>query len=161
MEETKTTEVGTNQNTQIEEQKTFTQEEVNRIVQERVFKERSKFEGFEDLKAKAAKYDEMEEASKTELQKATERAEKLEAELKGIKAEQEIRAIKDRVSAETGVPVNLLTGNTEEDCKSQAEAILGFANVNGYPQLKDGGEVTKVSKPTTRQQFAEWAEKNL
>ena len=156
MEETKTTEVGTNQNTQIEEQKTFTQEEVNRIVQERIFKERSKFEGFEDLKAKAAKYDEMEEASKTELQKATERAEKLEAELKGIKAEQEIRAIKDKVSAETGVPVNLLTGNTEEDCKSQAEAILGFANVNGYPAVKDGGEVTHVGKPTTSQQFADW-----
>lgn len=137
-------------------EKTFTQSELDQIIGERLKREREKYPDYDALKEKAAKLDEIEEASKSELQKATERAEKLEAELKGIKAEQEIRAIKDRVSAETGVPVNLLTGNTEEDCKSQAEAILGFANVNGYPAIKDGGEITHVTKPSTSQQFADW-----
>ena len=137
MDETMTTEVGTNESTQAsEEPRTFTQEELNKIVQERVHKERAKFENYEEMKAKAAKFDEMEEANKTELQKAQERAEKLEAKLKGIETEQEIRAIKDKVSEETGVPVSLLTGTTEEDCKAQADAILGFAKVNGYSSIR-------------------------
>ena len=157
MEETKTTEVGTNQNTQIEEQKTFTQEEVNRIVQERVFKERSKFEGFEDLKAKAAKYDEMEEASKTELQKATERAEKLQAELSAMKHTEEVRTIREAVATQYGIPANLLSGESEETCTEQAKALLDFKSSTPYPNVKDGGEVQNAIKGTTRQQFAEWA----
>ena len=160
MEETKTTEVGT-ENTQgtTEEPKTFTQDELNKIVQERLYKERAKYEGFEDMTAKAAKFDEMEEANKTELQKAQERAEKLEAKLKGIEAEQEIRNIKEKVSAETGVPVNLLNGTTEEDCKSQALEILNFANASGYPVVKDAGEPMKISKNSVREEFKNWANK--
>lgn len=157
MEETMTTEVGTEITQTTEEARTFTQEELNKIVQERVFKERAKYENYEEMKAKAAKFDEMEEASKTELQKAQERAEKLEAKLKGIEAEQEVRAIKEKVSTETGVPINLLTGTTEEDCKTQADAILGFAKVAGYPTIRDGGEPQRLSKNSARDDFKNWA----
>ena len=40
-----------------QETKTFTQEEVNSIVQERLFKERKKYEGFDEIKAKADNFD--------------------------------------------------------------------------------------------------------
>ena len=53
-----------------EAQKTFTQEEMNRIIADRVQRERSKYNDYDSLKEKAAKYDAHEEASKTELQKA-------------------------------------------------------------------------------------------
>ena len=59
-------------------EKTFTQKELDAIVAERLKRERTKYEGFDELKAKAAKFDELEEASKSELQKVTERAEKLQ-----------------------------------------------------------------------------------
>ena len=62
--------------------RTFTQEEVNAIVGKRLAEEKGKYSDYEEIKAKAAKFDEAEEANKSELQKAMERANNLEAELK-------------------------------------------------------------------------------
>lgn len=140
-----------------QEVKTFTQDEVNTIVQERLFKERKKYEGIdiEALKEKASKFDEMEEANKSELQKANERAIALEAELNNLRSANEIREIRDKVASETNVPANLLTGSTEEECKAQAEAIKAYANPT-YPTLKDGGEVQITSKPSAKDDFKQW-----
>lgn len=52
----------------------FTQEDVNRIVAERLTREGKKYEGFDDLKAKAAKFDEIEAQNATELDKAVKKA---------------------------------------------------------------------------------------
>lgn len=139
-----------------QENKTFTQEEVNSIVQERLFKERKKYEGFDEIKAKADKFDEMEEASKTELQRANDRVKTLETELNALKAENEVKAIREKVSQATSIPTNLLTGTTEEECLAQAQAIRAFANPS-YPEVKDAGEVVNIGKPTTRDQFNQWA----
>lgn len=138
-----------------QEEKTFTQEEVNSIVQERLFKERKKYENFDEYKEKASKFDEMEEANKSELQKANERALALEAELNNLKSANEIREIREKVSTETNVPSSLLTGNTEEECKAQAEAIKAYANPT-YPTLRDGGEVQITTKPSAKEDFKEW-----
>ena len=139
------------------ETKTFTQDDVNAIVGERLAREREKFADYELLKEKASKFDEAEEASKSELQKATERAEKLESELKTMKKAEELRAIREKVSVETGVPASLLTAETEEGCTEQAKGILAFKGETAYPSLPDGGEVQGAPKGTTKQQFAEWA----
>lgn len=158
--ETKET-VNQEQTTEKTSEKSFTQSEVDAIVSDRLKRERSKYEGYEELKAKAEKFDAIEEASKTELQKATERAERLEAELNSMKKTDSIRTIREKVSQETGVPSNLLSAEDEESCKAQAEAIMAFATKNSsYPQVKDGGEVTNTIKRSTRQQFAEWWEKS-
>lgn len=140
-----------------QEIKTFTQEEVNSIVQDRLYKERKKYEGIDldALKEKASKFDEMEEANKTELQKANERAMALETELNNLKSANEIRDIREKVSQETNVPVSLLTGNTEEECKAQAEGIRAYANPT-YPTVKDAGEVQQVTKPSAREDFKGW-----
>ena len=140
---------GENQN------RTFTQEEVNAIVGKRLAEEKGKFADYEALKAKAAKYDEAEEANKSELQKATERANNLEAELNGMKKAEEIRQMKEKIANETGIPANLINGTTEEECKAQAEAIKAFATPNGYPKLKDGGEIPKPTG-TAKEQFADF-----
>ncbi len=138
--------------------KTFTQEELNAIVADRLDRERKKYEGFEDFKAKAAKLDEIEEASKSELQKATERAQALEAELSGFKKAEAIRSLREKVAKETGVPANLLSGDDEDSCKAQAEAIKEYANTgNAYPQVKDGGEVTYTVKGSPRTDFMQFA----
>lgn len=131
-------------------EKTFTQAELDRIVQERV-KEMNEY------KAKAAKYDELEESNKTELQKAQEEAAKLKKELSDIKQANEIRGIREKVSAEKGVPIDLLTGETEEACEAQAKKLLEFA---GHPYVMDGGEAKTTAKQTTASQFADWMKKN-
>ena len=68
-----------------EQQQSFTQEELNAIVGKRLARAAEKYADYEELKAKAAKLDEIEESAKSELQKATEKAEKLEAELNSLK----------------------------------------------------------------------------
>lgn len=65
-----------------ESEKTFTQAELNQIVKDRLARAESKFADYEDLKAKAAKLDEIEEANKSELEKARDEAEKAKAEAK-------------------------------------------------------------------------------
>lgn len=147
--------------TQGNEERTFTQTELDKIVQSRVFEERKKLGNYDELKAKADELDQLKEASKTELQKAQDRAAKAEKDLADLKAAEALRESRAKVSAETGVPSELLTGENEEACKEQAKKILEFAKTKGYPTVRDGGEVKNVGKPSTAQQFAEWAKENL
>ncbi len=135
--------------------RTFTQDEVNAIVGKRLAEEKSKFADYEEIKAKATKFDEAEEANKSELQKAVERANNLEAELAGLKKSEEVRQTREKIATETGIPAHLLTGDTEEACKAQAEAIKAYATPN-YPKVKDGGEVPKITSGNAKADFAEF-----
>lgn len=154
------TEPNTNQDviaTQSEppKEKTFTQADVNRIVTNRL----AEFADYDELKAKAAKFDEAEEANKSELQKAIDKANGLQAELDGLKKAAAIRQVRDEVSQNTGVPASLLTGETKEECEAQATAIAEYkaqAVPGAYPQVKDGGDPQISIKKETRDQFADW-----
>ena len=138
-----------------DEQKTFTQDELNAIVSDRVKREREKHADYAVLKEKAERLDALEEASKSEIQKMTEKAERLQQELDAIKQAENVRMVRAKVAKETGIPDHLLTGNTEEECTAQAEAIKAFAKPS-YPTFRDGGEVGGASAPSTATQFAEW-----
>lgn len=96
-----------------------------------------------------------------QLAAANKAIEDLKAELSGMKAAESLRQIRDKVAADKKVPVNLLTGETEEACAAQADSILAFAQGHGYPALHDAGEVHQSSAPKTREKFAEWAKDNL
>ena len=164
MNETVNQEQATNTQEQTQESadRTFTQSEVNNLIKERLERERSKYKDFDDLKAKAAKFDEMEEANKSELQKMSEKAQSLEAELNAMKKAAEVRSIREKVATETGVPASLLTGETQEDCKAQAEAIKDFAHPKEYPTVKDGGEIKYTNQTTSaKTAFKEWANRTL
>lgn len=147
------------------QERTFTQAELDEIVKARLGKERAKFADYDDIKAKALKLDEMEEANKSELQKATEKADALQAQLDALTKANGLRDIRDKVANETGVPVSLLTAETEDDCKAQAEAILAFATSTNkpvnYPSVKDAGETNKVPTQSTAEQFKDWLNDQL
>ena len=66
--------VNQDESTAEKQDRTFTQAEMDAIIGERLSRERAKFADYDDLKAKASKFDATEEASKSELQKATEKA---------------------------------------------------------------------------------------
>lgn len=116
--------------------KTFTQADVDRIVGERLYDAKKKYGDYEELKAKAAQFDEFQEKNKTELEKANEKTAKLEKELENLKKQGTIAEARAKVSKDTGVPVECLLGEDEETCKAQAEAILAFAKPSGYPGAK-------------------------
>lgn len=72
------------------------QADLDKLIGERLARERSKFADYEDLKAKAAKVDAAEEASKTEAQKLADRIK--EAEDRAAKAESQ--ALRFRIANE-------------------------------------------------------------
>lgn len=94
----------------------------------------------------------------------TEIRDKLKAatdELKALKEANAVRDMRDKISKHTGVPASLLTGETEEACEAQAQAILDYAKPSAYPQVRDGGEVHGQSAAATRDQFADWLDQSL
>ena len=116
------------------------------------------------LQTATAKIAELEkkDADPAELQRALQRAETAENELAGLKLTNQLREIRENVAKEKGVPANLLTGDSEETCKAQADAILAFAKPGGYPPLKDGGESTPpAGGVSNRERFANFAKENL
>lgn len=136
-------------------ERTFTQAEMNAIISDRLSRERSKYADYDDLKAKAQQFDAAQEAGKTELQKANEKVAKLQEQLDTLTKANTLRELRSKVAAATGVPAELLSGDTEEACTAQAQAILKFAQP-GYPSVRDGGEVRNKPTGSTRQQFADW-----
>lgn len=130
--------------TELPQERTFTQAEVDNIIKDRLTRERGKFADYEEIKAKAAKFDEAEEASKSELQKAIERAEQAEKELTSMKQIEELRAMRAKVAEETGVPASLLTADSEEGCRALAEGILAYKESTAVkpvaPVVRDAGE---------------------
>lgn len=144
----------TTQTAQSVTEKTFTQADVDRIVTNRI----AKYSDYDELKAKATKFDEAEEANKSELQKAIDKANSLQAKLDGLEKENAVRAVREEVSQSTGVPASLLTGTTKEECETQAKAIADYKaqSAPAYPAVKDGGDPQLNVKKATRDQFADW-----
>ena len=87
-----------------------------------------------DLKGKAGRLDEIEEANKSELQKAIERAER--AEQAAVVAES--ARLKASIAAKHGVPEALLTGSTEEALEEAAHVLLAFKGVTPSAPSSDG-----------------------
>ena len=109
--------------------RTFTQEELDRIVAERLQRATAKFADYDSTKK----------------------------ELADLKKANEIRDIRQQVAEEKKIPLALLTADTKEACEAQADAILAFARTSpSAPTVPDGGETQTSSGGTARDKFAEW-----
>ena len=98
--------------------------DIDWVAQARKWEQRAKDANrrVKELEPVAAKAVELEEASKSELQKAQERAEAAEKAL----AEATATAARAEVAAAKGVPVALLSGDTREALEASADALLAF-----------------------------------
>lgn len=130
------------------EAKTFTQEQVDRIVQERVARVKSTPPSdYDELKAKAAKYDEAQEAAKSDLQRATEEAGKWKAEYEALKAEKDRAQAVREAAKEHGVDADLLA-KMAGDVDENARFLKERAEARGkYPSIGDDGEAKPSAKP--------------
>jgi DNA repair exonuclease SbcCD ATPase subunit len=99
------------------------------------------------------------DTSAKDLEKAQAKLKELQAEIEQRNAADALREVREAVATEAGIPVNLLTGTTKEECETQAKSIMEFAGAvkQSYPTVHDAGEAHVDVKPSTRQQFAEWA----
>ena len=98
------------------------------------------------------------ESAAGQLSEARTLAETLQTELTSLKAANALREMRQSVSKDTGVPAELITADTEEAARAQADAILKWHGAQPkYPATNDGGEQTSPTGGTTREQFAQWA----
>lgn len=100
------------------------QEDLDRIIGQRLQRATAKFADYDDIKAKAAMFDEVQEAKKSEVQREREAREAAERERDELRSLQELNALREKVSEDTGVPKSLLTGSTEEDMRVMADELL-------------------------------------
>lgn len=110
--------------------KTFTQEEVNRIIGERV--KRATPEDYDELKAKAAKFDEVEQAQKSQEEKLRDEI----AQLTNAKAAAETQNVRLSVLASSGIPAEyqeLVHGSTREELESSAEKVKALLEASNKP----------------------------
>jgi hypothetical protein len=131
------------------------QEELDRIIQARLDRERKKFGDYEELKKAADRLKALEEANKTEAEKVADKlaaAEKRAAELEG-------KALRAEVAAAKGVPVALLTGSTQEELEAAADALIAFRGEQ-KPAGPSSSSLSRVNsntvKGSTGDQFADF-----
>lgn len=132
-----------------------TQEEFDAAIKARLDRQKKSFEEShkEDFQ-KAKLYDEIQEGNKTELEKAKEETARLESELEAIRKRDQIASWKNEISKETGVPVDVLRGDTEEDIQAHAESLKShFTTKSGFVS-SDGFAPSKTEKRSTASQFA-------
>ena len=145
-----------------EPERKFTQAEMDSIIGERLKRAKEKYADYDELKAKAAKYDEAEEASKSELQKALDRAEKAEGKLKELESERRLAELRAEIAKDKGIEPGLLRGTTREELEAHADAIRAYVGSSKrYPSVPDYGETQASAGKTTAQQFADAIENSF
>ncbi|MEG1433898.1 capsid assembly scaffolding protein Gp46 family protein [Eubacterium sp.] len=138
-----------------------TQADLDKIIGARLDRERKKYAGFEDFKAKAEKYDAIEEGQKTDLQKLQERIERAEKENAAFKQREQVNTWAAEVSKETGVPANLLRGSTKDELESHAAMLKEFTGEQSTaPVVQSDGKKPKSKAGVTTAELFEEATKD-
>ena len=119
------------------------QEQFDQAIKSRIeraqAKAAEKFADYDELKAKAAKFDEAEAAQMSDLEKAKKEVEELKAAAKRDEADR-VCDLKAKVSKVTGVPVDLISGADEESMTAFAKSVAEFAKKPSAPALKESGK---------------------
>lgn len=94
------------------------QEALNKIIGERIDGVKKKYANYNELQSKAAEFDKLQEASKSETQKRDERISILEKEL--------LTERRKTFAAAKSIPVAAVHGDTPEEWEASAEEILAW-----------------------------------
>lgn len=128
--------------------KTFTQDELNSILA----KEKRAMESkYTDLQKKAADWDKLQEANKTELQKAIDRAAAAERERDAIKLERDLEKWRAKYGRKAGIPEadwDRLRGMTEDEIAEDAKEWAKSRGLN-----KAGGPTPPGGSASTGNEF--------
>lgn len=131
--------------------KTFTQEEVNQLIEKRLARLHNKYADYDEIKAQLAELqangDETEQGD--ELEAARKEIEELKSKIADREAADEYAALVKRVAEENRVDAKylpLLTASDEDGLTEQAKLI---AEKFAEPSPKDGGKPADVKPANT------------
>lgn len=129
--------------------KTFTQDDVDRIVSERVGRERSKYADYNDLKTKASQLDELQDEKKSELEKLTGKVTSLSDSNKALTTEN----LRLRVALEKGLIgekaelADRLRGADKEELEADADKLLALVSTPAPAMESEEGKEEKKDPP--------------
>lgn len=128
------------------------QDELNKVIAERINREKAKFADYKDLKAKAERLDQLEADKKSEAEKVAERIAALESENKRIQSE----ALRSRIQAKHGISDEdaalFLTGADEDTLTAQAKRLAereADRKKRGNVAPKEGGTADTTGGTTS------------
>lgn len=134
----------------VEAPKSFTQEDVERIVGERVGRERAKFSEVED---KAKKFDELQDASRSDLEKLTGERDTFKTTAESATVEN----LRLRIALVKQLPselVDRLRGSTEDEIKADADELLKLVKPAAVTSFDGGrGRDSASTAPTGMNDF--------
>lgn len=127
-----------------------TQEQLDEIIKDRLERKadsvrKNEFGDYEELKTKAAKFDELEEQSKTQLEREIEARKQAEAKLAEREARDAITAAINQAADEYKVPRTLVKGATEEEIVEHAKQLAEALHAPEVPQLQHLGAGTDTA----------------
>jgi ubiquitin len=139
------------------------QQELNAALKDRLDRERAKFKDYNDLKSKAAKLDQIEQANLSELEKANGRITTAEKDRDTAKAE----SLRLRIAVTHGISLEdadlFLTGTDEETLTAQAKRLADrtaeMANAETerkkkHPNVPKEGTSTQTGTTTNEDDLA-------
>jgi hypothetical protein len=126
-----------------DEGKTLTQAEVDKIVADRVARERKKFADYDTLKKKASEYDKFQDSQKTELERRDAELAAAQVELQAFR----VGEIRRQAASAAGLDPELaefITAADEEEATAQAKKLAERMKVNDKrsPDFKQGARTT-------------------
>ncbi|MGF2169135.1 capsid assembly scaffolding protein Gp46 family protein [Enterococcus casseliflavus] len=116
-----------------------TQEELDRIIQERLNREKGKFADYDEIKTRNAELETEVDALKSTIEEtitAAKNHEQTIADLNKQIAEKETVNLRTRIALQNGLPIDLadrLIGSDEESIKADAERLAGFVSKKQTP----------------------------
>lgn len=128
-----------------------TQADLDRIIENRLQRERQKYADYDQLKANSDQLGTV-VAERDDLQSRLDTA---NAELEGFKAKEQVRTWAQEVSQETGVPADVLRGETKEEMLAHAKSLEKYVNVAAPIVSGDGKSPSKPAATSTRDMFAQ------
>lgn len=131
------------------DERTFTQEQVNAMLADQKRKLGEKFGDYDDLKAAASKLAEIEESSKTELQKALDRATAAEERIAAYEAKEQTAKWAAEIVKGSSIPASVLRGSTREELEAHFNELKALAPTpkrTPVPAGKSGGEGSRAAE---------------
>lgn len=138
------------------------QADLDRIIADRLSREKAKFADYGDLKKKAEQFDAAQEAAKSDLQKAQDRADAAEKKAAEFEARQQVAVWAKEIVKDSKVPADALRGSTKEDLQAHFNQLNALVTPTDPkkgavgPYVPGEGAATTGAVGGPEQVFADW-----